>query len=129
MPLILIVEDDATILDLLQQVLGDDGYATQGVANGQAALTAIEAHRPDCILLDLHLPIVDGEGVLRVLVERGTPPPVLLMTSDRYARRFNRADGVVGHIPKPFDLDHLSVAVEMALHIHSDGYPTGEMVD
>jgi len=114
MSYILIVEDEPFILDLLEQALGDDGYATVSVANGQAALAAIAADRPDCILLDLNLPLLDGEGVLRALASQQYCPPVLLMTADPRGQRLGPADGVMGHIPKPFDLDLLSTAVAMA---------------
>lgn len=116
MSYILIVEDEPSILDLLEQVLGDDGYATVSVGNGQAALAAIAANRPDCILLDLNLPELDGEGVLRALAEQQHCPPVLMMTADPRGQQLGLVDGVVGHVPKPFDLDCLSTAVAMATH-------------
>jgi CheY-like chemotaxis protein len=115
MSYILIVEDELSILDLLEQVLGDDGYTTVGVGNGRAALAAIAANCPDCILLDLNLPLLDGEGVLRALASRAVRPPVLMMTADPRGQRFGPADGVVGHVPKPFDLDHLTDVVAMTI--------------
>ena len=114
---ILIVEDEPSIRNLVQQVLHDDGHMTVAVDNGQAALAVIAGNCPDCVVLDLNLPLLDGEDVLRALATHHKRPPVLLMTSDPRGQRLGPADGVLGHIPKPFDLDHLSTAVALATRV------------
>jgi two-component system, OmpR family, response regulator MtrA len=57
---ILIVEDEEAIAAFLQTALEQEGFTTQWVSNGAAALSAIDTARPDLILLDLMLPGMDG---------------------------------------------------------------------
>lgn len=122
---ILIVDDDAMIRSLIEETLEEDGYTTMSARNGQDALHLIETTRPDCILLDLNMPILDGYGVLHGLAERRNTVPVLLMTSDPRGQRLGPADGVIGHVPKPFNLDHLSTAVAMTVQ-HAGHDPAEE---
>jgi CheY-like chemotaxis protein len=119
---ILIVEDDSGIRELLTLALEDEGFTVVAVNDGYAALAAIEAACPDCILLDLNMPLLDGHGVLDALSGRDIRPPVLLMTSDPRGSVLGPADGVVGHIPKPFDLDYLSSAVALVAQAGSHQY-------
>jgi two-component system, OmpR family, alkaline phosphatase synthesis response regulator PhoP len=64
---ILIVEDEEDILELLEFNLARAGYEVEGVDSGEKALSAIRAHQPDLILLDLMLPGVDGLEVCRAI--------------------------------------------------------------
>ena len=98
---------------IVQQTLGEDGYSTVTARTGVEALRIVESTRPVCIVLDLNLPVLDGHGVLAALRKREVNVPVLLMTSDPRGQQLGPADGVIGHIPKPFDLDHLTTAVAM----------------
>src|SRR5438067_13207511 len=60
MPQILVVEDDASIRGLLSEVLRDDGYEVSEASNGVEALEAEGERRPNLIVLDLMMPIMDG---------------------------------------------------------------------
>ena len=113
---VLIVEDDPAISSCVQHILADDGYPTVTARTGIEALHLVEVARPACIVLDLNLPLLDGHGVLQALREQQVDVPVLLMTSDPRGQRLGVEDGVVGQIPKPFDLDHLSAAVAMVAY-------------
>ena len=62
---ILIVEDERHITKFLEFVLGKQGYALRSAANGREALAALEAFRPDAVLLDLGLPDINGLDLLR----------------------------------------------------------------
>ncbi len=57
---ILVVDDDAYSLDLLEQELTDQGYAIERANDGEEALRKVDAFRPDVILLDYMMPIMDG---------------------------------------------------------------------
>src|SRR5204862_6121607 len=65
--LVLVVEDDPANRALLERLLQRDGYRTQAVADGEAALLAVAEHSPDLILLDIGLPRLDGYEVTRRL--------------------------------------------------------------
>lgn len=110
---ILIVEDDAAIRDILLSTLADEGIPAIAVDNGLDALSAVRQREPALILLDLDLPVINGEGVLRALRSTGYDLPVLLMTADPRGAEFGPADGVDGHVPKPFNLDDLLAALTL----------------
>jgi DNA-binding response OmpR family regulator len=111
---ILIVEDDAGIRAVMQQTLEEDGYDTIAAQDGDDALRVLEAVDPACILLDLNLPVIDGLGFLQEIHRRGSWPPVLIVSSDPRGHALGPADGVIGYVPKPFDLDDLVTAVGIA---------------
>jgi CheY-like chemotaxis protein len=110
---ILIVEDDPIIRQLLLDALELGGYTAIGVTNGLDALSAIHLREPAVVLLDLNLPLLDGEDVLREVHARHPGTHVLLLTADPRGDRLTLADGVTGHVPKPFDLDDLFFALDM----------------
>jgi CheY-like chemotaxis protein len=110
---ILIVEDDPVIRQLLLDALELEGYAAVGVTNGLDALSAIHLREPAVVLLDLNLPLMDGEDVLREIRDRHAETQVLLLTADPRGDRLSLADGVTGHVPKPFDLDDLFLAIDI----------------
>src|SRR4051812_36434591 len=81
--MILIVEDDAPIRDMLEEVLEEEGYPVQSTANGQEALTALHAlsKPPKLILLDLMMPVMDGWTFRQMQIQdpvlRGIPVVIL----------------------------------------------------
>jgi DNA-binding response OmpR family regulator len=114
-PHILVVEDDQPIARLMEALLGSDGYLVTIVSDGESALTAIAAHRPALVLLDLTLPVLDGWEVLSRLRAQGDAPPVVLLTGDSRARGRAAAEGAAATIIKPFDVDDLLATVERLL--------------
>lgn len=111
---VLVVEDDPAIREMLLLTLELEGIPVVAVNNGVDALNAIRLREPEVVLLDLHLPVLDGEDVLRILIADGLDVPVLLMTADPHGAELGPRDGVTGHIPKPFDLGDLLAAIELA---------------
>ncbi|HYY88050.1 MAG TPA: response regulator [Chloroflexota bacterium] len=63
---VLVVEDEAEIRFLLRELLVDAGYAVATAANGEEALDQMHEHRPDAVLLDLMMPVMDGWRFLEV---------------------------------------------------------------
>ena len=110
---VLIVEDDPAIREVLLEALEGEHIPAVAVENGVDALTAVSIRVPSVMLLDLNLPELDGEGVLRELKQRDLDVPVLLMTADPRGARFWTEEGVSGHVPKPFDLDDVMLAIDM----------------
>jgi two-component system phosphate regulon response regulator PhoB len=80
---ILVVEDEEDIRELITFNLGKDGFRTTGVLTGEEALEAIDATRPDLVLLDLMLPGIDGLEVCRTLKERPETRdiPIIMLTA------------------------------------------------
>jgi two-component system response regulator MprA len=110
---ILIVEDDASTRDLLFDAFMREGYQAFSASNGAEGLTKLRLRRPEFVLLDLNLPVLDGDAFLRGLRESGIRSQVLVMTADPRGSRLTPADGVCGHVPKPFDLDDLFTAIRL----------------
>jgi CheY-like chemotaxis protein len=110
-PSVLVVDDDEATRALVAEVLGTDlGATVRHACDGQEAIAAVLAARPDLIVLDLMMPRLDGLAVLeRLESSPGTAGvPVLVMTgwatAATLAALARRCDGV---IDKPFDLDEL----------------------
>ena len=112
---ILVVDDDAAIRETLRDILQDEGYGVIEARDGAEGLSAVAGHHPDLILLDLHMPRVDGWQMYRRLHECGATPPTVIMTAGRNAALEARALKAAGSLAKPFDLDEVLAAVEDVL--------------
>lgn len=108
---ILVVEDEDNIALALAHVLGREGWTVSRVADGDAGLAAIEADRPDLVLLDVMLPGKSGYEVCQAirLKPELAAVKILMMTARGNAmeRRKGLALGADGFIAKPFDLRDL----------------------
>jgi two-component system response regulator RegX3 len=105
-PLILIVEDDPTVSGLLETLMQMDGYDTTVAADGLEGLLKAEFRRPSLVLLDVMMPNVDGERVLKEFRNRKdfAGVPVLIVTGRADAHEtFDEIVGRDNVIPKPFD--------------------------
>ncbi len=106
---LLVVDDDAAVLDALERALRTEGYCVDCVRCGYDALTA-QADRPaDALVLDLRLPDLDGLEVCRRLRQSGDRTPVLMLTArDGITERVAGLDaGADDYLIKPFALDEL----------------------
>ena len=111
MPTILVVDDDPSVRALVRDSLAFEGYEVRTAEDGFAALRAIDAMRPDCVLLDVMMPGLDGHQVLqRIRASAGGPDlPVVMLTA--YADDANAwqawTEGVDYFLAKPFDAEEL----------------------
>ena len=102
---VLIVDDEPNNVDFLEQALEDTGYQLITAANGQEALTKIQSERPDLILLDLNMPVMDGFTVLAKLKEdpdlRDTP--VIIISSEQESKSVVKGikQGAEDYLTKP----------------------------
>jgi CheY-like chemotaxis protein len=79
---ILIVEDDAEVSFVFKLLLTDEGFDVSVAPNGLVALEIVDGHQPDLILLDLHMPIMDGETfAARFRDEYGVGTPIIVITA------------------------------------------------
>lgn len=109
---IVIIDDQPANVALLERMLARGGYtAVTGYTDPLAALAAIERDEPDLVLLDLHMPTLDGVAVLERLRARDPERflPVLVLTGDvdRAARQRALAAGASDFLTKPFDHDEV----------------------
>jgi len=103
---ILVAEDEPEIRANLQRLLRLEGYRVLAVADGRAALAALQAQRPDLLLTDAMMPELDGETLLRMLRAdaRYQALPVLMLTARADAEDHARAlqAGASAVVTKPF---------------------------
>jgi two-component system OmpR family response regulator len=106
---ILIVEDSAEVIALLERVLGEQGYDVSAVMDGNAGLARALEQVPDLVILDLGLPKLDGLSVLRQWRAAGRTMPVLILTArDRWHDKVAGIDaGADDYVAKPFHMEEL----------------------
>ena len=109
---VLVVDDEEAIRTTLCEILELEGYTVRGVANGWEALQEVERLRPELVLLDMQMPIMDGWGFARALRERGITVTILVLTAATNAERWAREIQADGWMSKPFDLNQLITEVE-----------------
>ena len=113
---ILIVEDDHNISELLQLYLKNEGYETVIANDGGEGIDQFRRFRPDLVLLDLMLPVMDGWGVLRTIRQDSKVPVIMLTakgeTSDKVTGLKQGADD---YITKPFEMKEVLARVEAVL--------------
>src|SRR5437660_10893545 len=104
-PKVLIVDDEPDVLLLLRIELEAEGYETLLAADGETAIRRILEERPDVVLLDVMMPVVDGWGVLKRLGEHGSDARVIVLSAKASAADVAHALelGALEYVPKPFD--------------------------
>ncbi|HEV8229115.1 MAG TPA: response regulator [Candidatus Limnocylindria bacterium] len=110
---VLVVDDDPSIRDILSAALEDDGYEVVPASNGADALDVVDRWKPDVIVLDLMMPVMDGWTFARRLRERDDIPIIVISAANDLARHALDV-GARDVLPKPFDLDKLLPSVARA---------------
>jgi DNA-binding response OmpR family regulator len=114
---VLIVDDEPDILLLLRIELEAEGYDTLLAADGETAVRRIAEERPDVVLLDLMMPVVDGWGVLSRLAEMAATTRIVVLSAKASDSDMVRALelGALEYVTKPFDPAALAVTVAHVL--------------
>jgi diguanylate cyclase (GGDEF)-like protein len=117
---ILIVDDEPTIVELLEEHLRSEGHATSHAYSGEEALQVLDQSTPDLVILDLMLPGMDGYEVCRLMQQdpRTNHIPVIMLTARSAVpnKVLGYQRGADDYVVKPFDPDELSVRVRAQLH-------------
>ncbi len=114
---ILVVDDEPNIREVVELYLRREGFEVDTAADGAAALQALEGHRPDLIVLDLMLPLLNGMQLTRTLRESDYGVPIIMLTAkgeedDRIAGLELGADD---YVTKPFSPKELVARVKAVL--------------
>jgi len=102
---VLIVEDDLKSLQLFRDLLQASGYTTIEATDGKKAVELAKAHKPDLILMDILMPVMDGFEATKILKADGETEYIPIIAITAYAiddARFREA-GCDGYINKPID--------------------------
>lgn len=114
---ILVIDDDATLLNLLQQSLGRAGYDVITATNGLNGLQKMYEEHPDLIILDVMMPRMDGWETCRRIREMSQVPIIMLTAKDEEADKIKGFDyGVDDYVTKPFSFAELTARVAAVLH-------------
>jgi DNA-binding response OmpR family regulator len=113
---VLIVDDEPMVRDVLERYLTRSGFITSSAVDGEAAITAFDALRPDIVLLDLMLPRVDGFDVFRRIRARAATPVIMLTARGGEAERIAGLElGADDYVAKPFSPREVVARVQAVL--------------
>lgn len=114
---ILVVDDEFGVAEVLEAILEDDGHTVMCALNGRQALDRIADGRPDLVLLDFMMPLMDGPTTLRHIQTQPemTGVPVVMMSSLEEASIRAECQGYVSFLRKPFRAFQVSDVVAAAL--------------
>jgi response regulator NasT len=115
---IVVAEDETLIRMDLVEMLTESGYQVVAQAtNGQEAITLATEHKPDLIILDVKMPILDGISAAEQLIGIC---PVLMLTAFSQKELVERArdSGVMAYVVKPFTINDLLPAIEISISRH-----------
>ncbi|TYB49006.1 response regulator transcription factor [Actinomadura chibensis] len=113
---LLVVDDEATVRELLSAALRFAGFAVASAATGAEAVAAAESAPPDLVLLDIMLPDMDGFEVVRRLRAAGPVPVLFLTARDRQSDKVTGLSlGADDYVTKPFDLEELIARIRAIL--------------
>jgi FixJ family two-component response regulator len=106
---IAVIDDDASVCKALKRLIGASDLDVETFASGETFLESLSAHRPDCVVLDLHMPGLSGVDVLKALACREVELPVIIITGrdEPSSRARCLAAGAVAYFAKP--LDHVKL--------------------
>jgi DNA-binding response OmpR family regulator len=116
---VLYVDDDIELTRLVQDCLEDQGYEVLIANDGEEGLSAVISERPDMVILDVMMPLLNGWEIAKYMREREDYKnvPILMLTGIGPSLNEMTAPlyGANGHIDKPFELDDLIEKVEALL--------------
>ncbi len=119
----LVIDDSDLVRELVCDALALGGWTCIQAADGVAGLQAVHDQSPDVVFCDLHMPVLDGIGVLRRLSEQGSTIPVVILSLDKDASAVEAAmkDGAYAYVVKTGDEDAIRAAAISAVE---HGKPT-----
>ena len=119
---VVIAEDEALIRLDLKEMLEEEGYLVVGEAgDGEAAVKLAEEYRPDVVILDVKMPVLDGiSAAERIAVARVSAIVILTAFSQRELVERARDAGAMAYLVKPFSKADLLPAIEMALSRYAE---------
>ena len=116
---ILVVEDDRSILSMIQTVLDSSGYQVLTAQRCQQGILMLSSHVPDLVVLDLGLPDMDGEEFIRITRRSSMIPIIVLSARTEEKDKVSALDlGANDYITKPFGTAELLARVRASLRIN-----------
>jgi len=111
---IMVCDDDQGILDVLQMLLESEGFDVVTEINSTNLIREMNNNSPDLLLLDLWMPVLSGDQVLKTL--RTSPEyenlPVIVLSASVDGSSIANGAGATDFVPKPFDMDDLIIKIK-----------------
>jgi EAL domain-containing protein (putative c-di-GMP-specific phosphodiesterase class I) len=104
---VLVADDEPAIVEMIRDILEEYGFRVVTASNGSEALRLVEEAEPQVVLLDMNMPVLDGEGFIAAVRERGLRIPIVVMTAGSSAKRWAAQLGADAYLSKPFELANL----------------------
>jgi len=113
---VLIVEDDSNIAELIRLYLEKEGYQVRIAENGKQGVDAFSEFKPNLVLLDLMLPVMDGWSVCREIRKTSKTPIIMLTAKDEtFDKVMGLEMGADDYISKPFDMKEVIARIHAVL--------------
>lgn len=114
---ILVCDDDPGIVDVATIILEENGYDVATASRGDEVLAAVEARKPDLILLDLWMPGMTGEKITKQLKSQPTTEaiPIIIFSANKDTHKIATEAGADAFISKPFDINELEQKIQSIL--------------
>ena len=114
--MIWIVDDDSTIRDIEVYTLNSTGFEAKSFASGAPMFEALKTERPDLIVLDIMMPVMDGWAVCRAIRAESTTPVIMLTAKGETDDKVNGLkSGADDYITKPFEMKEVLARIEAVL--------------
>ena len=121
---ILVVEDDRNIAELLQLYLEKEGYAVTTAFDGGQGLAKFQSIKPNLVLLDVMMPVMDGWAVCNAIRETDKTPIIMLTAkSETDDKVHGLRSGADDYITKPFEMKEVLARIEAVLRRSTDAAP------
>ncbi|TXH24148.1 MAG: response regulator [Elusimicrobia bacterium] len=113
---VLIVEDDPSIREMMQEALAAQGHSAMVAASGEEALTLLEIRPVDLVIMDLRMPGMNGVETAIAMKHRWPHRPIILCTvCEEWRVREHIGRSIQAYLPKPFTFHQLKDTVETTL--------------
>jgi two-component system, cell cycle response regulator DivK len=116
---VLVAEDNSANRELLREILRAESFDVLEASNGEQALALIEQNKPDLVLLDINMPVLDGLAAIRRIREHSQFCSLKVIAVTAYAMREDRerilSAGFNGYLTKPIDMTVLVAEVKRVL--------------
>ncbi len=118
----LVIEDDGNIAELLRLYLEKDGFSVSRAADGGEGLEMFRAFKPDIVLLDIMLPVMDGWSILREIRKLSRTPVIMLTAKSESSDKVSGLEmGADDYVTKPFDVKELIARIHAVMRRSDDG--------
>ena len=118
---LLVVDDDSAVRRFMRRAVQGAGYEVVEAADGDQAVELVGRERPDLVLLDMHMPRLDGIEALSAIMDLNPAMAVIMVTGDGDIERAKLAmeRGACDYMSKPFDIQSLQTSVMANLLVRS----------